>query len=304
MKYEMILKPYENAKKYARDGDSYGSLSASRRALEMLIKQMCVNSGVVSDTREMDLMEMIDSLYESDVISIREKDMMHRIRTNANKGSHVDLDAVEIPIALANEVIDELGKLIEIITNSDRSERMSQARYENNIPMEHPDYYSQNHRYYGRWSDCTKNEQLLVIPEYCELKRKAENGDVEAMLDIAIGFLSKDPKNLVWNDNGLVNMPAYFFKGKKYSPAYSYDARYYYWVSEAVITAARKWERGEYVPLRYIATAIWDAYNYAFYRGISNYVYYYVSGINEYYDSNSRQKIPTPIYENQYEGFS
>ena len=135
-------------------------------------------------------------------------------------------------------------------------------------------------------------ESLMVIPEYVTLYKKAtEENDVEAMLNIAVGFLQK---KIEWNDTMLINMPGVKHRGKYYTQANAFDVRYYSWIQSAVLYASEQWKKGEYVSMKYIATAIWEFYLYFAYDWILRKPY--VERVEEEYDSNTRRYCNYPIY--------
>lgn len=308
----------DKAKKMLEMGEVRFALTSCRNSLELLVKQMCSHSGIAFDTSEATIETMIDQLFISNITTDYEKDLMHRVRMASNKGAHIDINNSEIHMDSVIECINDLEKLIDSVKENYSSETMKRASATNNVPMQNPDYLSPGRKYYGKWSHCKTKESLLVIPEYVELQKKAiEDGDVEAMLNIAIGFLSKE---IEWNDNMLINMPGVMYRGKYYTQDNAYDSRYYYWVQEAVFTACKKWHNGEYFPRKYIATAIWEFFLFWFYASLkscdcnsplywmktdSNIIglNHYVTEVTDHYDSEKKEYIYDKHYESQYNFF-
>lgn len=92
----------------------------------------------------------------------------------------------------------------------ENTEKIETAKKNNNVPMRNPDYYSPNRRYYGMWYNCYTKPDLMRIPEYVDLKNKANKGDIQAMLDIAVGFL---PKQIQWGAFQSVCVSYDYFRG-------------------------------------------------------------------------------------------
>lgn len=271
------------------------ALMTIRNSLESLIKYLCKMCSIDYDTRETDLSIMIDSLYNSGMITDSTRSLMHRTRQLCNKGAHVDED---ISAADAVDAYKYMVEILRVVSEGLNEESVCAANDANNVPMEYPDYYSQDKRYYGKWANCYTRQSLLMIPEYVQLERKAAAGDVAACLDIARGFLPKN-QEILWNDNQLINMPNYIHRGQAYNQAEAYDIRYYYWIMKAVMNAGWRINEKDF-PMKYIATAIWEA-DLMWINHLSSPDYkFFISGISEYYDQNSRQYQYIPEYTNQY----
>ena len=89
---------------------------------------------------------------------------------------------------------------------------------------------------------------------YVRLKRRADNGDIEAMLDLATAFLPQ-PNKMKWGYDHLILSPN--FEGDGYKALYNpFDSRYYYWLIQAGKQAYNDWIKGNTIPLKYIATAL------------------------------------------------
>ena len=233
-------------------------LASVRPGLEYTIKSLCKESFLDYDSVEKNLEAMISSLKEAGVVSHDLADLMHKTRRCANVGVHVELtdDGIEeVSREEALEAFDNYKQLCSLMTDTDYSSVIAAAQDTNNVPMKYPDYFDTKRRYSGMWADCFAREALMVKPEYVTLYTKAtEEEDVEAMLNIAIGFLSR---KTTWNE-GL----ARFTKRKDSKTVERIDFRYYYWTLRAVYYTAKHYTEGKYIPKKYIATAIWDAYTY------------------------------------------
>ena len=280
----------DDAKKLVEMGMPGPALMSCRNALEVLVKDLCKNCGMQYDSRELDLSKMIDSLYEANIIGTSIKDSLHRIRMKCNKGAHAE-DVVSM--IDAEEALKDITDAYEIVPNSISPDKVQQVKQIHNVPKANPDYYSRDRRYYGKWERCFTRQSLLVIPEYVELENRANDGDVEAMLDLAVGFL---PKDITWSSNMLVNMPPFIHRKQAFNQDRAYDTRYYYWILKAVDTA---WWEIESFPRKYISTAIWEGYKYWFYRLVDG-DYYYVADVYEWYDTNTRSYHYQEKYGDQY----
>lgn len=309
---------YLSAKKMVAQNESELALSAIRNSLESYVKQLCRKSAIEFDSRETTLETMINALYESNVVDSRDRDLMHNTRKECNKGSHVDIDGNGPNMEVAMTAMGYLESLFDESSVVSAISQTSQAVEQNNVPMPYPDYLSSKRRFYGKWEDCMTEKQLLTNPDYVELKKKAEEDmDVDAMLNLAMGFLSQ---NIDWNDNMLINMPGVHYRGDYYVQRQAYNSRYYYWVIRAVSAAYIKWYKGETFSKKYISSAIWETWLAWFYFAFNifdeeiypeKYVlgkfirpekwkeYYYITGIDTQYDSESKQYINTPIAGNQ-----
>ena len=271
------------------------ALMTIRNSLESLIKYLCKMCAIDNDTRETDLSIMIDRLHNSGLITDGTRSLMHKTRQLCNKGAHVD---EHISAADAADAYNYMGEVLTAVSTGFSDESVSAANEANNVPMEYPDYYSQNRRYYGKWANCFTRQSLLMIPEYVHLERKAVAGDVAACLDIASGFLAKNHE-ILWNDSHLINMPDCIHRGKAYNQAEAYDIRYYYWIMNAVMSAGLRIEEKDF-PMKYIATAVWEADLLWFNFLVRPEYNYFVSGVTEYYDQASRQYQHIPEYSDQY----
>ncbi len=305
---------YLSAKKMLAQNESELALSAIRNSLESYVKQLCRKSAIEFDSRESTLETMINSLFESNVVDSRDRDLMHGIRKECNKGSHVDIDGKGPELEIAETAMDYLESLFDERRIVGSISQTQQAAAQNNVPMTYPDYLSSKRRFYGKWSDCMEKSQLLINPDYVELKRKAEEDeDVDAMLNLATGFLSQ---NIDWNNNMLINMPGIMYRGEYYIQPNSYNSRYYHWVIRAVGAAYRKWCKGEYFSKKYLLSAIWETWIALFYVAYNCFdeevlpeLYYgkylrpdkwkeknYIIDVESEFDDDSKQYIYKPIY--------
>ena len=271
------------------------ALMTIRNALESLVKYLCRICSIEYDTRETDLSVMIDAVYNSGLIADSTRSLMHKTRQLCNKGAHVDEN---VSASDAVDAYNYMGEIFKAVSSGLSEESVSAASAANNVPMEYPDYYSPNRRYYGKWAHCYTRQSLLMIPEYVQLERKANEGDVAACLDIASGFLPRNLESL-WNESQLINMPDYVHRGRAYNQAEAYDMRYYYWIMNAVMEAGLRLDKKDF-PMKYIATAVWEAdllwFNY--YTKSSHNLF--ISGVREYYDRPSGQYQYIPEYSDQY----
>ena len=290
------FKYYRQAKTLIEmDGMEGPALMTIRNSLESLIKYHCKMCSIEYDTRESDLSMMIDRLYDSGLITNSTRDLMHHIRQLCNKGAHVD---EHVSATDAIDAYNYMGEILRTVSEGFSEDSVRSVSAANNCPMEFPDYYSQNRRYYGKWEHCYTRRSLLVIQEYVELERRANGGDVAACLDIASGFLPKN-QEIQWNESKLINMPDHIHRGQHYNQAEAYDARYYYWVMNAVLAAGMSLGTTDF-PKKYIATAIWEA-DLMWFNFITRPKYnFFVSGVTEYYDPNIRQYCYLPEYADQY----
>jgi tetratricopeptide (TPR) repeat protein len=94
-KYPTAASEYQNAVKLLEMGMVTGSLSSARVSLEYTVKEFCKQCGLdTSDTNpEITLMDMINALGESNVVSEKEVSTLHRTRIICNRGAH----AGEVP---------------------------------------------------------------------------------------------------------------------------------------------------------------------------------------------------------------
>lgn len=270
-KLEQTFSFYEKAKKMIELNESELALSSIRNALESLVKQICHHASLDFDTREMTLEKMIDQLRDFGIATETEISLMHKIRKECNKGSHIDIDGRGVTVNDAKTALSYLENLMNGGTAARMLSGAGKAERIINQPMENPDYYSGNRIYWGKWAHCLSRNELAVIPEYIELEERAKKGDVEACLDIASGFLpfgKNRTSGINWVNGDMIGMPRdLMYRGQRCEYADFYlDARYYWWTMIATLCAGiAAMEKREF-SLKYIATGIWDAVLYSYER--------------------------------------
>ena len=258
---ERAYRYYQLAKEAIDRGEAETALFNVRKSLETAIKSLCERCNI--DTYGDDLYGMIQKLFESDMFTKEENGILHRTRMKGNYGAHAQDSAEEADIDDAKEGLYYLEKSLVILKKCCESkDKIETANNESNKPMENPNYYQPTRRYYGMWCNCYSRSSLMSVPEYVELKKQADNGDIQAMLDIAVGFLNKQ---IQFGDHEVVCMSFDYYKYSRYKDYYNssknrlYDPRYYYWVIKAAELASENYFSGKSVPLKYIATALLEA---------------------------------------------
>ena len=261
-KNKRYVEYFNKAKNYYSMNEYEDCLTNCRKCIEGVLRNYCIDCGV--DLTGLTIENMIDVLCENEVFNNDDIGVLHRVRQLGNMGTHIS-EKIPTQYDAENAIVDT-EKALEVFSGSYNEEKFSDVSDVLNVPMVNPDYYSEKRRTYGKWKNCTTREALLAIPEYVELKQKADNGDISAMLDIAVGFLQK-PQDIFWADNQLICMPKFKKWGKEFynKSGYQYDARYYFWVVRAAKTACYNWDDGKYVPNRYISTALLESIKYWFY---------------------------------------
>ena len=253
---------YRLAKEAIDRGEAENALFNIRKALERVVKVLCGQCNI--DTYKVDLCDLIQKIREANMIDEKEETLLHRIRIKSNCGVHAQEETErEATIDDAEECLHLLNQVLKAFEGKlENTEKIETAKKNNNVPMRNPDYYSPNRRYYGMWYNCYTKPDLMRIPEYVDLNNKANKGDIQAMLDIAVGFL---PKQIQWGAFQSVCVSYDYFRGccdaKVYfsNNNYLYDVRYYYWIVKAATLAAKRGLANEFVPLKYIATALLEA---------------------------------------------
>lgn len=298
-KYHPAIESYNKAKHFCAQGEADAALLYVRKALEVFISELCSRCGIETtrDNREITLEEMIKRLSESAVISEEQASKIHRVRMLGNKGVHAGDRQASLDDA--RQAIEELKAVIAFLPKQDDDAWLEGIAKKNNVPERNPDYYGNRSRYTGMWWRCYSREELLVIPEYVELHRKAERGDISAMLDLAAGFLPKDSKKIVWSNNRLVCMPKYYPRGSDigFYNEDAYDARYYYWITRACYTASEaagdNFELSAF-PQKYMATAFLEGAKFVLMLGTYE-CKNYISGVV------SSPQGQTAMYDSPYE---
>ena len=253
---------YRLAKEAIDRGEAENALFNIRKALERVVKVLCGQCNI--DTYKVDLCDLIQKIREANMIDEKEESLLHRIRIKSNCGVHAQEETErEATIDDAEECLHLLNQVLKAFEGKlENTEKIETAKKNNNVPMRNPDYYSPNRRYYGMWYNCYTKPDLMRIPEYVDLNNKANKGDIQAMLDIAVGFL---PKQIQWGAFQSVCVSYDYFRGccdaKVYfsNNNYLYDVRYYYWIVKAATLAVKRGLANEFVPLKYIATALLEA---------------------------------------------
>lgn len=298
-KYQPAIESYNKAKQFCAQGEADAALLYVRKALEEIISELCSRCGIETprDNREITLEKMIKRLAESTVISEEQASKIHRVRILGNKGVHAGDRQASLDDA--RQAIEELNAVIAFLPKQGDDAWLEGIAKKNNVPERNPDYYGNRSRYTGMWWRCYSREELLVIPEYVELHRKAERGDISAMLDLAAGFLPKDSKKIVWSSNRLVCMPKYYPRGSDigFYNEDAYDARYYYWITRACYTANEA--AGDNInlsafPQKYMATAFLEGFKFVLMLGTYE-CKNYISGVV------SSPQGQTAMYDSPYE---
>lgn len=245
-----VLDFLKTAKTYLGQKKLNESMSHTRMALESIARRLCREYGV-REVPNMTLENRIDALRTPVLLSQGQANIFHQARQIANRGAH--FSDTPISVSDAEKAYDLAMQVLEMYRIILRGDRKNQA----NAPLGGPEYYSPNRKFYGRWYDCNTRQALSMNAEFMRLSEKAEGGDIQAMLDIAVGFL---PANIPWTGVSLVKHP----DNERFRDPY--DARYYYWVTRACDTAYANWMQGKALPLPYLATALLE--------GLKFYVYY------------------------------
>ena len=113
-----VYDEYERAQKMMNLGEYELALISARRSLESLVKQLCDAHSISYNSREHTLEVLINSLREYGIINEDEKRLMHRIRIESNKGSHVDSQAKSVSVNTAHQTVKKLKKLLSEIEKS------------------------------------------------------------------------------------------------------------------------------------------------------------------------------------------
>ncbi|MBQ7033805.1 MAG: DUF4145 domain-containing protein [Clostridia bacterium] len=263
-----LMQSLKTAKTYLQQKKAKESLAHMRDALESIAHALCKKYGV-REVVNMTLENRIDALRAPVLLSSGQANIFHQARQITNRGAH--FSDTPPSVSDAEKAYDLTQKVLEMYRIILQSEQKSFA----NVPLGGPEYYSPNRRFYGRWYDCNTRQALSMNTEFMRLREKAEDGDIQAMLDIAVGFL---PANIPWTGVSLVMHPD---NARFRDP---YDARYYYWITRACDAAYASWKRGKDLPLPYLATALLE--------GLKFYVYY------EYHTRHPGDYATQP--ENQY----
>ena len=296
-KYPTTAEQYKKALERLAQGEAEESLTAARKALESVVKEICKKCGIdTTDTnRSITLFDMIEHLAENSFLREDESSLLHKVRMLCNKGAHVGES--ETPSAeTAEEAITLLAKVLELLASKDDTAAFGSIASANNIPMLNSDYYDPRRKFRGEWSECYTHEDLAVLPDYMALKRKADNGDISAMLDLAIGFMPKKP---FWSPEHILCMPKFRARGKEFCQERAYDTRYYYWITRACDQAVANVynEEGEKTyPKKYMANAFLEAMKFGV-AILSRRQYLYVSNVK--FGRNPEEDEPE--YTDQYQ---
>lgn len=191
--------------------------------------------------------EIASELHTNGFITVEEYALLMKCDEDLLKFSKTACNHSDIRTVFDNVKRLAGGGIIGRITNA-----ISMKPIETTAPSA-AEYFSENRKYYGKWADCSIFAEPKVA-EYIRLKRMAvEDLNVDAMLDLAIGFHNE---KRYWNNNMLINLPRSIY----FNADYAYDTRYYYYVVLAVTTAFNKWKEGGYEPPAHLATAIWETW--------------------------------------------
>ncbi len=232
--HSFSAKEYHKAKMRLLENEPVDSLACVRNSLESLLKSLCKNLGmdmVSEEGKKIESFGLIENLKETGVLSKDEAALLHRLRKLSNKAHHPDEEAPPT-MEEAREGVERLDSALEILYS--KFDKSSMSESENGGTTTSPRYYDPQRRYRAAWCHVYSREKLFENEDFAKLSIRANNGDIDAMLDIAIGFL---PKNPVWGTEQLVCMPKYYDKqsGREYynSEFDAPDSRYYYWILSA-----------------------------------------------------------------------
>ena len=260
-KYAQGFKYFTNAEKALGDNRAEDALANIRRCLEYYIKILCKQVQLLGNPKANTLEGMINLLGDSGFLSQSELSILHKTRKLSNKGAHVTIDEALPSIDDAKYSLSLLQEAMDIIGEKILGNKSSGS----NNPMEFPDIYDPNRRYYRQWDTCYSRGKLLENREYVLLENKARKGDIQAMLDIASGFLGKWS---TWNSNGLINVPTLKKDPAEFNKDHCYDSRYYYWNMLAAKTAREYYDNNQIdrIPMKYIANALLESMKYSFFK--------------------------------------
>jgi len=250
------IKTYlDSARKNRGNHKFYAALHDVRMALEVMVKAMCRKLSVSISEKEK-LYDMITKLENSGKLSGGQIKILGDVRWLGNLGSHDDdkREPAESDVAKAFDKMNTVKKMFATFME-DRGAADNAPLFGTN------EYYSPQRKYYGRWSHCFIYGELMMIDDYVQLKKRADEGDVEAMIDIASGFLEN---TICWTEESLIWMRKY--KDSRYYPD-PCDARYYYWILKACNAAYEDWRRGKKLPLRYLANVLLEGIKFIYMHG-------------------------------------
>lgn len=277
--YDIVIDQYERTKKLYSSNNFIDAVKNGRLVIEGLLKTTCLELGIETSKiimidgeqkkSELSIEEMTEKLFSANYINLDEKKDINNIRYTGNKATHFDEKFLKVSLdeqaKIANDVVADLENILNIFKVKQNPTYFYHLRSKNNIPEKNPSYYSSKARtYFGKWYLSHSREDLKSDSDYIMLERMAEKDDINAMLDIASGFLSKKD-GIFWNDRNLICMPKYFYNGEEYFNPNAYDTRYYYWVIKACMVAVECEKKNEYYPKKYIANALLDAIKFILY---------------------------------------
>lgn len=249
----------KTAQKRIANGEYKEALVQYRNSLEFMVNTLCKKHGIDFDSK-INLFDKIELLHTKNVITKNQLSLMHQARSLGNDGAHYNLDTISENDARRES--DLITKILDIFKGL-----TAPLNGVKNTPMLDPDFYSNSRKYYGLCPYETRVEPLLNDMNYVRLKRRADNGDIEAMLDLATAFLPQ-PNKMKWGYDHLILSPN--FEGDGYKALYNpFDSRYYYWLIQAGKQAYNDWIKGNTIPLKYIATALAESIKYM----LDSYIY-------------------------------
>ena len=211
---------------------------------------------------------MIDHIFKADIIDSDEKNILHQIRVISNKGAHPDENNEEITEEETLKALTDMKNFLQATGNKDEESVFLST----NVPMEDPDYYSVTKRIRSNYVDVKFGWDVLALdPEYVRLYRRAENNDVSAWIELALGFL---PKHIVASEDYVIKKIVDKFRD-------NVPTMYYKLIVAAAYVAMEQENKGEYYDKKYIVPALWDAINFLFY--IYNH-YDFLNSITKYHE--------------------
>ena len=290
-KHHIAIDFYHTAHRMYDLGEYGSCLSNARLCLESITKDIFNKAGFNTNT---DLWGMIEQLKENDIFNREEASILHKLRQVGNTGAHTTSSQEESSFTLpteekAQDALELLDAALDILISKDEDSSAEHLAAKNASAVPFPLYYHKDRKYRAQWESCYAREQMMAESDYQKLYSNAKNGDISAMLDLAIGFVAPLYKFTFGNEH-LICMP----KRGNILISDAYDTRYYYWIIQACNRAVLDHKNGKTIPKRYLATALFEALKFTYiyrYDGTRNFVLHYSKNTDSYTYGDPQQLI-------------
>ena len=134
-KHKHAYAEYNRARKMLNQGETELALISIRRCLESLVKQLCDSLSVSYNPREDTLETLINRLGKNGIINEEDRKTMHRIRSQSNKGSHVNFGK-NVSAKNTEKILKDMRRLLSKFEGKNFRKRKKKGQFGKNLKNE------------------------------------------------------------------------------------------------------------------------------------------------------------------------